>query len=101
MTYFLGISDVLIEVNGVNQSMTAYSDTYTYTWTPTTAGNYTFTIYMESNIETWSSVSGLAEILDVPSGGRPIDTTTLLIIAGAIAVVVIIIVIIAKGRGKK
>lgn len=99
VTYFLGIYGAWIELGGTNHSMTADGDTYTYTWTPTTAGNYSFVIYMESNIETWSSTSGFVDVL-TPSI-FPIDTNTLLIIVGAVAVVVIIIVIMMKKRGEK
>jgi hypothetical protein len=98
VTYFLGISGVWIEMGGTNHSMSAVGDTYTYTWTPTTAGNVTYTIYMESNIGTWSSVGGTLVVL---SPGLAIDPTLLLIIAGVGIVVVIVLVVILKGRGKK
>ncbi|MFW9958221.1 MAG: DNRLRE domain-containing protein [Candidatus Odinarchaeota archaeon] len=98
VTYFLGIGGVWIEMDGSNHSMTAVGSTYAYTWTPTSAGNVIYTIYMESNIGTWSSVSGALVVL---TPGLAVDPTLLLIVAGVGLVVVIVIVVILRGRGKK
>jgi hypothetical protein len=98
VTYFLGIGSVWIEFDGSNHSMAATGDTYTYTWTPTTAGNVDYTIYMESNIGTWSSVNGT---LVVVSPGLVLDPTMLLLIGGAVLVVAIVIVVMMRSRGKK
>ncbi len=75
------------------------TSSYSYTWTPTTAGNYNFTIYMVSNIETWSSVSGIVTVLAASHSGFP--ASILLIIFGASVGVVIVLVVIMKIRGKK
>ncbi len=99
VTYFLGINQVLIEMDGTNNTMTADGDTYSYTWTPSSAGDINYTIYMESTIHTWSSVSDTAKINAQLLGGT--NLTLLLIIAGAGVVIVVIVILILKGRGKK
>ncbi|MHA2178696.1 MAG: glycoside hydrolase family 78 protein, partial [Candidatus Thorarchaeota archaeon] len=99
VTYFLGVSLVLIEFDGSNHTMTAIGDTYSYTLTPDTVGNMTYTIFMESNVGTWSSTSGLVEV--VQPGLLPGDMTLLLIAGAAGLVIVIIVVLLARGRGKK
>lgn len=126
VTYVLGISGVWIEMDGVNHSMTAVGDTYSYTWTPSSAGTIPYTIYMESTIHTWSSMSGTVEILQAVTTtttttsttttttttttgsttttnqtGPPVNTTLLLIIAGSVVGIVIIIIVIIKIRGKE
>lgn len=99
VTYFLGISEVLMEFDGSNHTMTAVGNTYSYTWSPNEVGNVTYTIYMESNIGTYSSVSG---IFDVVQPGLNLGDMTIWIIAGvAGAVIVIVLVLVARGRGKK
>jgi len=98
VTYFLGISEVWIELSGTNHSMVAMVDIYSYTWTPDSAGNVTYTIYMESNIGTWSSVDGFLVVLQP---GLVIDPIMLLAIAGVVLVVVIVLVVVLRGRGKK
>jgi hypothetical protein len=98
VTYFLGIHDVLLEFGGSNHSMTADGDTYSFALTPTTLANITFTIYMESNIRTWSSTSGLIVVTPAPLGG--LDSTTLLIIIAAGAVILIIILVLVFKKKK-
>jgi hypothetical protein len=98
VTYFLGVENVWIDIDGTNQSMTPTADTYTFTWTPTTTGNVTYYIYMESSIGTWSSTTGTLEVV-VGGIGGPIDPTMLIIIlAAAGAVVVIILIVILKRK---
>jgi hypothetical protein len=98
VTYFLGIGGVWLEMNGVNHSMVAAGDTYSYTWTPASAGNITYSIYMESNIGTWSSTDGYVVVV---SPGLTIDPTILLLVIGAGLVAVVIIVVLVRSRGKK
>lgn len=98
VTYFLGINSVLFEIDGTNHSMTGSDDTFAYTWTPMAAANVTYTIYMESAIGTWSSVSGEFSVIE--SGGLVIDPMLLAII-GIGAVIVIIVIIIVMKRSKK
>jgi hypothetical protein len=99
VTYFLGVSEVLMEFDGSNHTMAVVGNTYSYTWAPDEVGNVTYTIYMESNIGTWSSVSG---IFDVVQPGLDLGDMTIWIIAGvAGAIIVIVLVVIMRGRGKK
>jgi hypothetical protein len=97
VTYFLGINEVLMEYGGSNHTMTADGETYSLELTPSTAANITFTIYMESNIGTWSSTTGLIVVTEAASG-IPIDPTLLLIIGAAAVVVIIILVIVMKKK---
>jgi len=99
VTYFLGVSQVLMEFDGSNHTMTAVGDTYSYTFTPDTVGNVTYTIYMESNVGTWSTTTGLFEVIE-PSL-IPGDIPLWLIAGLGGAVIVIVLVLILRGRGKK
>jgi len=99
VTYFLGISEVLLEFDGANHTMTPSGDTYSYTWTPTEVGNVTYTIYMESNVRTSDTVSGY---FDIVQPGLDLGPMTIWIIAGAMGVVlVIVIVVLLKRKGNK
>ena len=98
VTYFLGIHAVSIEIDGSNYTMSQDGDTFSYDMIPATAGNITFTIYMESNIGTWSTTSGLIQV--VQGGGLPGDMTMWLVIGAAGVIIVVIIVILMK-RPKK
>ncbi len=101
--YILGVNQVLLEIAGNNNTMTESGGTYTYDWVPSTVGNYTFTIYMESSIGTWSTTSGDIEVLQSTTttttttpAGTTIPSSYLLIIA--IAVIVVIIIVVLKRR---
>jgi len=61
-----GISRSLIEFEGSNHSMTnIYGDTWQYdSWTPSSVGNYTYTIWMEDNYNNWNSTIGTIEVID-------------------------------------
>ncbi len=99
VTHLLGINQVILEIDGTNYSMTASGDIYSTTWTPTESGNFTYTIYMESSIGTWSNTTGVYEVQAgglIP--GLPIDNQTLLLIA--IGVLVLIIIVLALRRRK-
>ena len=96
VTYFLGIDTVLIEYGGNNYTMLGAGDTYTYAWTPTAAGNVTYAIYMESEIGTWSTASGVFEVL--PASILPPGDYTLYIIIGAGAVVLVVVLVVLKKR---
>ena len=98
VTYFLGIHEVLLEFGGSNHSMTADGDTFSFELTPTTLANISYTIYMESNIRTWSSTDGLIIVQAAPVGG--LDSTTLLIIIAAGAVILIIVLVIVLKKKK-
>ena len=99
VTYFLGVESVLFEFDGTNHSLNATADTWSYTWTPDDHGNFTYTIYMQSSINTWSSTSGIIEIVEPPPL-PPVDYTMLLIIAGAAVIVVVLVIVLLKKRGK-
>jgi hypothetical protein len=105
VTYFLGVESVLFEFDGTNYSMSATADTWSYTWTPDDHGNFTYTVYMESSIGTWSSTSGIIEIEEPTSTTEeptpPLigDSTMLLIIGGAAVIVLILVIILLKKRG--
>lgn len=98
VTYFLGVEAVWFEIGGTNHSMTASGDTYSYSWTPTESGNFTYTIYMESTAGTISTTSGTFEVVEggglLP--GLPIDNQTLLLIV--IAILILVIIILAARR---
>lgn len=99
VTYLLGVESVLFEFDGTNHSMSATADTWSYTWTPDDHGNFTYAIYMNSSINTWSSTSGIIEI-EEPTSLLPDDYIMLLIIAGAAVIVLILVIILLKKRGK-
>jgi hypothetical protein len=95
-TYFLGIDAVLIEYGGSNYTMLGTGDTYTYAWTPTAAGNVTYVIYMESEIGTWSTASGVFEVL--PASLLPPGDYMLYIIIGAGAVVLVVVLVVVRKK---
>ena len=97
VTYFLGVHEVLMEFGGSNHSMIADGDTYSLEMTPATVANITYTIYMESNIHTWSSTSGLVVVTEAPTVGLG-DTTLLIIIAAGAVVLIIILVLVFKKK---
>ena len=66
---------------------------------PDAVGNMTYTIFMESNVGTWSSTSGLIEV--VQPGLALGDATIWIIIGAGGLIIVIIIIVVARGRGKK
>ena len=98
VTYLLGVESVLFEFDGTNHSMSAAGDTWSYTWTPDDHGNFTYAVYMNSSINTWSSTSGIIEI-EEPTSLLP-DDYMLLIIAGAAVIVLILVIVLLKKRGK-
>ncbi len=61
-----GIFQVKIEFEGSNHSMTNIGgDTWQYdSWTPSSIGNYTYTIWMEDNYNNWNSTIGTIEVID-------------------------------------
>jgi len=61
-----GINQVLIEFEGSNESMTYISgDMWRYnSWTPSSVGNYSYTIWMEDNYNNWNSTSGSIMVID-------------------------------------
>ncbi|MFW9920033.1 MAG: DNRLRE domain-containing protein [Candidatus Thorarchaeota archaeon] len=100
VTHLLGINQVLLEIDGTNHSMSASGDIYSYTWTPSESGNYTYTIYMESTIGTWTTTSGIFEVGAAPLiPGLPIDNMTLLLIL--LGVLALIVIVVACRRRKK
>ena len=98
VTYLLGVESVLFEFDGTNHSMSATADTWSYTWTPDDHGNFTYAVYMNSSINTWSSTSGIIEI-EEPTSLLP-DDYMLLIIAGAAVIILILVIVLLKKRGK-
>jgi len=99
VTYLLGVESVLFEFDGTNHSMSATADTWSHTWTPTYHGNFTYTIYMKSSVNTWNSISGIIEI-EEPTSLLPDDFTMLLIIAGAAVIILVLVIVLLKKRGK-
>jgi hypothetical protein len=99
VTYFLGVNQVLMVFEGTNHTMAAVGNTYSFTFTPDSTGNVTYTIYMESTIGTWSSTSSFVEIVEqgLFPGGIPLW----LIAAAGGAVIVIVLILVLRGRGKK
>ena len=97
VTYFLGIHQVLFEIQNHNYTMTASGSRYSYDWTPSAEGNYTFTIYMESTIGTWSNTTGTIRVVQ-STGGLPISPNTLIMIFAALAVIVIIIIVMKRRK---
>jgi hypothetical protein len=95
VTYFLGINEVVIEYGGSNHTMNGVGDSYSLSWTPSAAGTVNFTIYMESNVRTWSSVDGSFVV-----GGFAIDPLLLVLIGGGIVVVLVLVIVMKKKGGK-
>ncbi|MFX1556985.1 MAG: hypothetical protein ACFFC9_07010 [Promethearchaeota archaeon] len=62
-----GINQVLIEFEGLNHSMTYISgDMWQYnSWTPTSVGNKSYTIWMEDNNNNWNSTGGTITVRDI------------------------------------
>ncbi|MFW9945891.1 MAG: hypothetical protein ACFFDX_03575 [Candidatus Odinarchaeota archaeon] len=61
-----GINQVLIEFGGSNHSMTYISgDMWRYnSWTPTSVGIKSYTIWMEDNNNNWNSTTGSINVID-------------------------------------
>jgi len=112
-THTLGIYAGWIEFSGINHSMTGVGDTYSYAWTPVAAGMVDYTIYVQSNGNTWASFSDQINVTvssitttttttttttGTGTGTVGGDMTMILIIVGAAAVVIVIIVIIMKKK---
>ncbi|UCC20355.1 MAG: DUF2341 domain-containing protein [Promethearchaeota archaeon] len=74
VTDISGIRQVLIEFEGINHSMTYIGgDLWQYdTWIPSQIGNYTYTIFMEDNVNTWNSVSDSIMVIDTTTPPTPI-----------------------------
>jgi len=94
VTHSTGINSVILEMESTGYDMTADGDTYSFSFTPSTAATYNFTILMQSNADTWANVTG--SFVVYPAGG--VDMTMLLIILGVAAVVIIIIVVVMKKK---
>ncbi|NHJ26315.1 MAG: LamG domain-containing protein, partial [Candidatus Lokiarchaeota archaeon] len=63
---FSGVSQVLIEFEGSNHSMTnIVGDSWQYnSWVPNIVGNYTYTVYMQDNMMNWNFTTGIIEVVD-------------------------------------
>jgi len=59
-----GVNQVLIEFNGLNHTMAnIHGNTWRYdSWTPSNTGIYSYTIFMEDNVNLWNSVSDSIEV---------------------------------------
>ncbi|MHA2281380.1 MAG: S8 family serine peptidase [Promethearchaeota archaeon] len=66
ITDLSGINQVLIELEGVNYTMSNIGgDTWQYdSWTPSNTGIYPYTIYMEDYYDHWNSVSDSIRVVD-------------------------------------
>jgi hypothetical protein len=69
-----GIRQVKIEFEGTNESMTnILDDIWQYDlWTPSHAGNYVYTIYIEDNCGIWNSVSDSISVIDTTPPNPPL-----------------------------
>ncbi|MGY5873430.1 MAG: DNRLRE domain-containing protein [Candidatus Thorarchaeota archaeon] len=56
VTHLTGIRQVQLEHDGLNHTMSNEIDTFSYSWPPLSTGDVYFTVYMESNSRTWSTV---------------------------------------------
>jgi len=100
-THSLGIFAGWIEFDGSNHTMTLDGDTFSFSWAPAVVGMIDYTISVQSNANTWATVSGSFNVTAAPTTtgpGIPVDMTMILIIVGAAAVVIVIIVIIMKKK---
>ncbi|MFX0008643.1 MAG: LamG domain-containing protein, partial [Candidatus Hermodarchaeota archaeon] len=61
-----GINQVKIEFGSTNHSLTNIGgDTWQYdSWTPSSVGNYSYTIWMQDNSNNWNSSVGTIEVID-------------------------------------
>jgi len=64
VTHTSGINQVLIEYDSVNHTMSNIGNTYSHSWTPSSAGSNPYTIYMESFVGTWNTASESAAVVD-------------------------------------
>ncbi|TFG15705.1 MAG: DUF2341 domain-containing protein [Promethearchaeota archaeon] len=75
------ISHVLFEIGGVNYSMVNIAgDTWQNdTWTPSTIGDYSFTVYMNDTQDNWNTTSGSIQVVDTtgPSWSNLVKTDPL------------------------
>lgn len=101
VTDTVGVEMVLLEIEGSNHTMTASGDTYSFTWTPSSASNYDYVIYMKSVTGLWNSTSGTYVVQNTTTTTTPtppLDVNLILIIGGAIAAVVIVVIILQKRK---
>ena len=103
VTHSLGINAVYIEFDGANHTMSGSGDTYTYSWEPDAAGTISYTIYMESNAGTWSTVHGSIQVNEatgiIPTSGiADWVKNNVLIVAAVIGVLIVIIIIVKKRK---
>ena len=63
---FSGISQVLLEFEGTNHSMTnLIGNKWQHdSWIPNSVDNYSYTIWMEDNYNNWNSTNGTIEVID-------------------------------------
>ena len=64
VTHLTGISQVQLEYEGTNHSMSNIGDTFSYTWIPGSAGDVLWTIYMEPQSGVVSSTTESFEVVD-------------------------------------
>ena len=82
ITDLAGINQALIEYDGVNHSM-AYigNDMWYYnSWTPSSIGNYSYTIWFEDNSENWNNKTAQIEVKDTtkPTISNIVESANLL-----------------------
>jgi len=63
-THTSGINQVQIEYYSANHTMYNIGNTYSHSWIPDSAGSIPYTIFIESFVGTWNSVSDSAEVVD-------------------------------------
>lgn len=62
VTFILGVNSVSLEIDGQNHSLSPTGDMYSVLWIPDTLGSYSYRIYMESNIDTWTTYYSSSDI---------------------------------------
>ena len=95
VTFVLGVSDVLLELDNANQSMSLVSpDIYSTTVLASEVGSIPFRIYMESSLGTWSVTTGWLHVLSgtsttTASSENQTDLLPFLAIGGVAVTVVV------------
>jgi hypothetical protein len=99
VTHAIGVSQVLIELDGSNRTMVQDGSSYNYTWTPASEGTHSFTIYMQSVIGTWSTVGGSVLVQQSTTAtGNGNELLIVLIAAGVGAAAVAGIALVRRRR---
>ncbi|MHA1949099.1 MAG: CBM96 family carbohydrate-binding protein [Candidatus Thorarchaeota archaeon] len=66
-THITGIRMVRLEVDGTNHTMIVQGESYSYTWVPGSAGDISYTIFVESYSGTWATIFDSIGVEDTTS----------------------------------